>query len=59
MIKNLLKICYTTFEVHILHSKYVDDNGYYINKGYENNMKKYYDNNEDDVDFITFCMQNS
>ena len=44
-------------EALFLYLKYVDDNGYYFDNGYDNNKQKNYGNYEDGDDFFMFCMQ--
>ena len=45
-------------EALFLHLKYVDDNGYYFDNGYDNNQQKNYDNCEDGDYFFIFCTKN-
>ena len=45
-------------EALFLHLKYVDDNENYYDDGYDNTIKKNYDNQEDGDDFVIFCITN-
>ena len=57
--KKPIKICDTTLEALFLHLKHVDDNGYYLDDGYDNTNKNNDDNYEDCDDFVIFCIRKS